>query len=280
MNKAIEIKGGQKMEKEFDLAELEAEWEKEWQDDEIADESEETVDEDTELDSEVDDENQDEDNAEVDDHEEGSDSDTDDVEETQEETEEVPQTNEELETYKRQLEDVKRQLDETKRTADVFDEIAKQNGVSREELLKQYEAKKLEEDAKAQNVPVEYLQKQRDMERELKELRESQMRKDFNSSVSNLKSKYNLSDDEVRSTLDYAFTNGIDAFNPNINLEAVYKAANFDKILEKQVKETRQKELANKQKRMKSASISHNGSQTDVTPNIDDEVRAFLKEVL
>jgi hypothetical protein len=255
-------------EKDFDLDALEAEFESSFV------EEEETEVEETEVEeAEV------EETEEVESEEETEETQDDESSETTEETEETEandtKENPEVTQYRETITTLQKQIDEAKKVESIFDEIAKSNGVSRDELLTQYERKKLEDEAKAQNIPVEYLEKQRNMEKQLAELQESKKRDSFNSNVGAAVAKYSLSDDDVRATLDYAYSNGLDPFA--VNFESLYKAANFDKLLEKQVKETRQKELADKQKRMSKAAVSHGGSATP-GPSIDDEVTEFLKE--
>jgi hypothetical protein len=116
------------------------------------------------------------------------------------------------------------------------------------------------------------------MEQELLSLKETQTRERFNSQVASTKEKYNLSEEDIASTIDYSVQNGLDVFNPATNFEALYKAANFEKLLEQRIKESRQKELSNKQERMKKTAVSHGGSATPSAPSVDDEVQSFLRE--
>jgi hypothetical protein len=263
------------MDKELDLESLEAEFEESFEDYED-DAEEESNEENLDVDSdEPSDQSFDEQNDES--EQEDADDDSETIDEDIEQTEETPQESPEAETYRRQIEALEREIAESKKAANVIDELAKQSGVSRDELIRRYEQSQLAEEAKRQNVPVEYLEKQREMEKELQSLKEDRLREQFNFQVSNVKSKYNLSDDDISKTIDYAITNGLDAFNPATNFEAIYKAANFDTMLEQKVKETRQKELAEKQKRMNKSTVPHGGG-TPSAPSVDDEVQSFLKE--
>lgn len=264
------------MENEIDLDKLEEEFEAGFQEEETADE--ETQEEDVETDEQTDldslEADEDSELEETTDEEQQEDT-------TQEETETDEQDqkpNIELENYQRQVQELQRQLDESKRAADLIDDIATQSGVSRDELIKRFEQSQLEDQAKAQSVPVEFLKKQRDMEAELSSLRDNQTRDKFNSQVASVRDKFNLSEEDIRGTIDYSIQSGIDVFNPSISFEALYKAANFDKLVEKQVKETRQKELAAKQERMKKSAVSHGGSASPAAPSVDDEVSSFLRE--
>lgn len=261
-------------ENDIDLDALQAEWEAEFADEEQEETEEEAPEESEEAPEEDAAADQEEDAAEETEEEEAPEEDAADAEEVEEAEESTPGENPDDAQHQQQLLALQKQLEEAQKAASVFDEIAKENGVSREELLKQYERKQLEDQAKKENVPVEYLQRQRDMEKELAELKENQRREQFNQNVGSVVEKYKLSDADVRSTLDYAYQNGLDPFT--VNFESIYKAANFETILEKQMKETRQQELAAKQKRMAKSTVTHGGSATP-GPSVDDEVAEFLK---
>jgi hypothetical protein len=270
------------MENEFDLEALEAEFEADFteESDESAEneadeqeiESDEEVDSDNEDGLEADEETDDE--IDQDDTEEDPDNDN----ESESDNEDNQLNSNENEVYQRQVAQLQQQLDEAKRSADLIDQIATQNGISKDELIKQFEQSRLAEEAKKQNVPVEFLQKQRDMEAELTALKENNVRQQFNSQVASVKDKYDLTDDDIKNTIEFSITNGLDVFNPNVKFESVYKAANFDKLVEQQVKAARQKELASKQERMKKATVPHGGSGNTSAPSVDDDVQSFLRE--
>jgi hypothetical protein len=274
---------------EFDIDALQTQWEQEFADqntteEDSVDTQEDTQEQDEQLDTEESTEEDQEDLSNDEDSDEEVDEDLEDdsteEDEIEEDVTEEDETNPELDTLKTENTDLQKQLQELDKYSSIFDEIAKQNGVSKDELLQQYERSKLEKEAQAQNVPVEYLEKQRQMEQELTQLKEGQQREAFNNQVNEVVDKYNLSDSDVRDTMKFAYANGIDVLGSKVNFEALYKAANFDTLLEKQVKESRQQELANKQKRMKQSSVTHGGSSNDAGPSVDDEVAEFLKEVL
>lgn len=191
------------------------------------------------------------------------------------ETPSEPSKSEQPSKEQLQLEQLQKELEESKKVASIFDEIAKEAGVSKEELLARYERQKIEADAERQNVPVEFLEKQRAMEKEIEQLRSFQEQEKFNLNVGSVINKLNLSEEDVKATLDYAVENGLDPVS--VNFEAIYKAANFDKLVEKQVKEARQKELTDKQKRMSQATVTHGGSAAP-SQAIDEDVQAFLKQ--
>jgi hypothetical protein len=151
------------MENEFDLEALEAEFEADFteESDESAEneadeqeiESDEEVDSDNEDGLEADEETDDE--IDQDDTEEDPDNDN----ESESDNEDNQLNSNENEVYQRQVAQLQQQLDEAKRSADLIDQIATQNGISKDELIKQFEQSRLAEEAKKQNVPVEFLQK-------------------------------------------------------------------------------------------------------------------------
>jgi hypothetical protein len=263
---------------DIDLDALEAEWEKEFGEDEETETDESTEDEaneDDKAESETEDESTDEDEESEDEKSEDEESEDEKDESKGDEDKAGDVETVDAKQFQDTIAQLQKQLDESQKVATLFDQIATENGISRDELLKQFEQKQIEDEAKRQNVPVEFLQKQRDQENELKTLREEVQRDKFNSNVARVVQKFGLKQDEIKETLDYAYQSGLDPFK--MDFEAVYKAANFDKLLEKQMKEARQKELSNKQKRMSKATVTHGGSATP-SSSIDDDVTAFLKE--
>lgn len=257
----------QDFEKEFDQQEQQQE-ESHQEDDQQQEEDQTETEEETEEETDSSEENDTEDDSTGDDKSQENNSDDQFSNDKQ---------NRAFADMRREKEDLQRQIADMKKYSDVITDIANKSGVSTDELLQRYEQQKLEKEAQQQNVPVEFLQKQREMEQELSKVKEERFEERFNAQVHSVVEKYNLSNEDVQGTFKYAFQNGLDLKNPSLNFEAIYKAANFDKLMEQQLKADRQKQLEDKQKRMSKSSVTHGGSAAP-DASLDDEVNAFLKE--
>jgi hypothetical protein len=124
---------------------------------------------------------------------------------------------------------------------------------------------------------VEHLQKLNDTETRLSQLEEQLFAERLNNQVEGVLSKYGNDEDAVRSTFEYMAQSGIDPRVQQVDFEKLYRAANLDNIIQKEVEKSRQQDLSDKKKRQESASI---GNGTSVSPSkgdlSDEDVDAIL----
>jgi hypothetical protein len=205
---------------------------------------------------------------------------TDDSPEETEETpnEETPNPNDDdADKRNRAFADLRRQADENKKYAEFISRLAKDSGTTPDEILSRYQERQVEEQAEAQGVPVEHLQKLNDTETRLSQLEEQLFAERLNNQVEGVLSKYGNDEDAVRSTFEYMAQSGIDPRVQQVDFEKLYRAANLDNIIQKEVEKSRQQDLSDKKKRQESASI---GNGTSVSPSkgdlSDEDVDAIL----
>jgi hypothetical protein len=249
----------------FDLEAFEQEFNENWKEEDEP-QTEETTDEDGE--SEVTDSTDtDENSDEVD--EQSTEDQTDELE--VEDKKKVLQTPEQNEAFKK----MRLQLEEAKKKASLVDKIAEQNGISSEEVLKQYEESLIKKQAEEQKIPVDVLKRLNNQENEISQMKYQSFATSFNSQVEKVKSDNNLTDDEIFAVMDYMKDNQL---NPQtIKFEDAYFLANKETFVQKQIEKTRQQELSDKKKRQQSSAIPNDGSASP-TDSVGDEVLAFLKE--
>jgi hypothetical protein len=265
MNLQFFAEGDEPVDTGFDLEAFEQEFNENWKEEDETS-TEKTPDEDEPETTDVVD--NDEDNDEVD---ESSDESKDQTDELEEKKEKVLQTPEQNEAFKK----MRLQLEEAKKKASLVDKIAEQNGISSEEVLKQYEESLIKKQAEEQKIPVDVLKRLNDLESQNSQMQYQSFATSFNSQVEKVKSDNNLTDDDIFAVMDFMKDNQL---NPQtVKFEHAYFLANKDSIIQKQIEKTRQQELSDKKKRQQSSAIPNDGSASP-TDDVGDEVLAFLKE--
>lgn len=177
---------------------------------------------------------------------------------------------------------LRRERDEAKKYVDFIQRLAQDGGVQPDELLARYEERRLQAEAEQKGIPVEFLQKQTATESRLQQLESNMRAERIDAQIQQAVSKYGANDDDIRDTFKYMMESGIDPrVQDNVDFEKFYRAANLDKIIQKEVENARQTDLENKKKRQESASI---GNGTSVSPSngnewSDDEFEAELKRL-
>lgn len=167
--------------------------------------------------------------------------------------------------------ELRRQAQEAKKYQDFVAKLAEQNGIAPDDVLARFQERQLEEEAEKQNVPVEVLKRLQTLEQENMTVKEQAFAERFNSQVENTISKFGATDEEVRSTFQYAVDNGIDFKTTSMTFEAVHRMAHLDTIIQKEVEKARQTDLENKRKRQSSATIPNGNSVTQASDEMTDE---------
>lgn len=217
--------------------------------------------------------------------------------ETVETAEETPETTEEVEVPETQetpeappVEDdkrnkafaeLRRQAEENKRYAEFISRMAQDNGVKPEDILARYEERKLQEQAQAEGVPVDFLKRQTSTESEVASLKEQLAAERLDKQIQSVVSKYSATDADIQTAFEEMFKSGIDPReNPNVDFERFYRAANLDSIIQKEVERSRQKDLEDKAKRQESASVPNGASVTQTNGELsDDEFESMLAKM-
>jgi K+-transporting ATPase c subunit len=243
-------------EDDLDLDSMMEEFESEWNDEDEVEETEEST--------PTDDESQD----------------AEEQEETQ--TEETTNPNDSDEHKRNQaFQTLRQQVEENKKYADFISRLAQDSGVSPEEILNRYQERQLEAEAEQQNVPVDVLKRLNTLEQENSTTKEQLRAERMETQIESVKAKYGADDNAIRAAFEEMLDSGIDPrVTDNVNFEKFYRAANVESIIQKEVENARQKDLANKKQRQTSAAI---GNGTSVSPSSDglsdDEFDEILKNM-
>lgn len=156
--------------------------------------------------------------------------------------------------------------------ANVIKEIAEANGVTPEELINNYNEKKVASEAEKAGVPVDVYKKLNSLEAEVQTLRNKPIEEKFNNQIAGLVDKYKLQDEELKTFFAEANANGFDLTKVK-DVSKVYEFLNVDKILSKK----EQERLEQKEKVKKQAPLSPENTAT-VEIDEDAEIEAMLKK--
>jgi hypothetical protein len=166
---------------------------------------------------------------------------------------------------------LREEAEANRKYAAFIQKLAEEGGVTPDDLLARYEDKRIQEQAEEQGVPVELLKRQTSTEQELAQLKEQMFAERLQAQVDSVMSKYGNDENLVRSTFEYMAQAGIDPRVQQVDFEKLYRAANLDTIIQKEVANARQADLANKKKRQDGASIANGSSVSPPSGDLSDE---------
>ena len=173
---------------------------------------------------------------------------------------------------RQEAEAYKAQAEQNASYASVIKEIAQANGITPEELIKNYNDKKAAQEAEKQGIPVEVYNKLQALEQEVQVLRNKPIEEKFNTQINDLVKKYNLDEVAVGEFYKQAHENGFDLLKVK-DIEKVYSFLNVDKV----INQKEQERLEQKEKIKKQAPLPPT-TTAQVEVDEDAEVEAMLKK--
>ena len=199
-------------------------------------------------------------------------SDTESGTESGTQTTQSSKTNQAFKQMRQEVENYKAMAQANDAYANVIKEIAKANGITPDELVKNYNDKKNQEAADKAGISVETYNKINELEAEVQALRNKPIEEKFNSEIDNLIKKYNLNDEAISQFFREASENGFDLTKVK-DIGKVYDFLNVDKVINKK----EQERLEQKEKVKKQAPLPPT-STTEVEIDEDAEVKAMLEK--
>lgn len=180
--------------------------------------------------------------------------------------------------------DLRRQAEENQKYASFLQQLAKDAGVqSPDEIMQQYEQRRLAQEAEQKGVPLDFYQQQHETQTRLSQLEDRYRFEKLDNQIQQLTSKYDANEDSIREAFQYMLQSGVDPrVQDNVNFEHFYRAANLDSIIQREVEQARQRDLASRKERQQSAavgngtSVSRSSNSNDIS---DEEVDAILKRM-
>lgn len=161
-----------------------------------------------------------------------------------------PKSNNVIRTLRENVKNTNKQVKEYEA---MIEKIAKQQGISKDELVNKLQQEADEKEAKEKNISPEIQRQLREQKEALDDLRQERQREVFNNKFNKLTEEYPMDDAQAREFVKNAIDKGIDLGNPNTDFEAVYIALNYKDILAKAKRETEQEVLARIEKQKKNA---------------------------
>lgn len=186
----------------------------------------------------------------------------------------TPQTSKQNQAFKQMRQEVetyKATAEANEAYAKVIKEIAQANGITPDELIKNYNDKKNQEAADKAGIPVETYNKINELEAEVQALRNRPIEEKFNSQIETLIGKYKLSNEDVSAFFLEAADNGFDLTKVK-DVEKVYEFLNVDKVINKK----EQERLEHKEKVKKQAPLPPT-TTTEVEVDEEAEVQKMLE---
>jgi len=164
-------------------------------------------------------------------------------EESSEKDKEESDKDQESSVIKKLRSNVRNTNKQVKQYEKMLDKVAKQKGISKDELVENLQREADEKEAKEKNISPEIQKQLREQQEALENLKQERQREVFNSKFEKLSEKHPMDNDQARDFVNQAIEKGIDLGNPNTDFEAVYVALNYNDIIENVRKETEQEVL-------------------------------------
>lgn len=204
----------------------------------------------------------------------------DDEEEAEEDEDEEPAINDD-DVHKRNeaFRQLRQERDKLAASDKFLEDLAKQYGMSKEQLMQRFQEDQIKRQAKEQGISEDQLRKMQEMERRIQEVETAKQREVFNIKAEALSTKYNLGEKEMIKIFEESARLGLDITrNPDL-LEFAYRAVNYDNA----VNEGRQKQLETTKKR-KATSTGATGTKgrepvTTDEEQWDQEIDKLLKDL-
>lgn len=136
---------------------------------------------------------------------------------------------------------------QNKQMHDLVTKIAQATGIQYNddtELLEKLNGEALEKLAKAQNVPVELLQRMESLEQYKSMYEQDRLKNEALAGFQSIQTQYGLSNEELQNFAAELDENGLNPFSQEVDVIAQYKLSHYDDIVEKKVAEAVAKALS------------------------------------
>ena len=160
--------------------------------------------------------------------------------------------------------------------------IANSRGITVEELQDAIQAEEDKRQAQNNNIPIEIQQRIRTQEEKIKNLEMQNLRNDFDLRAGKLKSEYQLNDQQVIDFAQKAEALGLNVFTPGLDLVTLFRAINYDSVVNDLKNSIRQEVLNELQNSNNTNAINNipGTKQPDTSTKNDMTESAFLQSLL
>lgn len=134
-----------------------------------------------------------------------------------------------------QYNELKKQLESIRSESDKYQALLKRIADSQGVTIDQLEAKLQEEEdariAQTKQIPVETQRQLREAEERIRQLEEANIRNNFNLRAERLQREFQLTPEQMQAFAQQAYASGIDILNSNVDLNILYRAFNYETII-------------------------------------------------
>jgi len=174
---------------------------------------------------------------------------------------------------------LRKERDELAASDQFITDLAKQYGMTKDQLVERFQEDQLKKEAEEQGVPESQLRKMKELEHKLAAVEEEKNKEVFNIKAESLANKYHLNDNQMMNLFEEAAKLGLDIIqNPDL-LDFAYRAVNYDNA----VNEGRQKQLETTKQRSSTSTgkTGTRGSEVNISDEEawDKEIEAYLKDL-
>ena len=174
---------------------------------------------------------------------------------------------------------LREERDELAASEQFITDLAKQYGMTKDQLVERFQEDQLKKEAEEQGVPESQLRKMKELEQKLAAVEEEKNKEVFNIKAESLANKYHLNDNQMMNLFEEAAKLGLDIIkNPDL-LDFAYRAVNYDNA----VNEGRQKQLETTKQRSSTSTgkTGTRGSEVNISDDEawDKEIEAYLKDL-
>lgn len=179
----------------------------------------------------------------------------------------IRQMREQISQSKKEISQSKK---EAQRANELLARIAKEQGLSVEQLEASITEKENKKRGEELGVSPEVAAQLAAQERRIQELETQNTRMNFNNRVDAFQREFKLTPEAVMEFLQTAQQQGFDVLKPDVNLSTIYRAVNFDRLSKAKEAEIRQQILNEMQQQRENGNSIPGSSAAPVTPGQDE----------
>lgn len=183
---------------------------------------------------------------------------------------EAPAPDTENSTIRQMREQISQSKKEAQKAQELLARIAKEQGISVEQLEEHITAKENKRRGEELGVSPEVAAQLAAQERRIQELETQNTRMDFNNRVDAFQREFKLTPEATMEFLQNAQQQGFDVLKPGVNLSTIYRAVNFDRLSKAKEAEIRQQILNEMQQQRENGNSIPGSSAAPVTPGQDE----------
>lgn len=193
----------------------------------------------------------------------------------QTQTTQQPETNG-MKQLRTQYESTKQELDHK---SQLLQRIADNMGLKLEDVEKKTQEDEDKKKATSNNIPIEVQRQIREQDEKIKQLEMQNLRANYDARISKLCAEHPLMENQIIEFAEKAKASGFNIFSPDLDLNLLYRAMNYDNIVDDLKKQIRQ-DILNEMQQGNQASTVSNRTNTGNKPESEMSNQEFMNELM